>query len=160
VNKSQKKESCDQGVKIREDVNSTSRLSLKDSMCVADISAEKRNNVVKKVGVIKAKDKEAINIVINYKDSKEVINNSEKVFSAFNNNKDKNYKKSNKDKDIISKNKEGLSVSEINNNNNKEELSKVNVNKSNNKDCTKADDNSRKASVIKSDKNISGRGSC
>jgi hypothetical protein len=116
--------------------------------------------VVKKVGVVKARDKEAISIVINYKNSKKVINNSKEVFNTFNNNKDKDYKKSSKDKNIISKNRGGLGVSEVNGSNNKEGPSKVNVNKSDNKDCTETSDNNRGASVIRGNKNISKRESC
>jgi hypothetical protein len=157
INKSQKRKSCNLGVKIRENKNSISRLSLKDSVYVTDISAKKENSIVKKVGVVKAKDKQTVNIVINCKDSKKVINNNKKVFSTFNNNKNKDYKKSNKDKDIISKNRGGLSVNKVNNSNNKKGLNKVNVNKSNNKDCIKTGDNSRKVSIIKGNKNINRR---
>jgi hypothetical protein len=106
---------------------------LRDSTYVTDISAKKENNIIKKVSVVKAKNKQAISVVINYKGDKKVINNNKKVFNTFNNNKDKDYKESNKDKNIISKNKEGLSVSKVNRNNNKKGLSKVNVNKSDNK---------------------------
>jgi hypothetical protein len=105
MNKSQKEESYDLGVKIKKDKNSISRLSLRDSTCVTNISAEKGNNIVEKVSVIKARNKQTISIVINYKGDKKVINNNKKVFSTFNNNKDKDYKKSNKDKDAVSKNK-------------------------------------------------------
>jgi hypothetical protein len=129
-------------------------------VCVTDISAEKRNNIVEKVSVIKARDKQAISIIINYKGNKKVINNSKKVFNTFNNSKDKDYKKSNKDKNIISENKEGLSVSEVNSSNNKKEPSKVNINKSDNKDYIKASNNSKEVSIIKGDKNISKRESC
>jgi hypothetical protein len=155
VNKSQKKKSCDLGVGIKEDKDSISRLSLRDNACVVNISAKKGNNIVKKVGVIKAKDKQAISVVMNYKGNKEVINNSKKVFSVFNNNKDKDYKKSNKDKDVISENKGDLGVSKVNSSNNKKELSKVNISKSDNKDCTKTGDNSRRVSIIRGNKNIS-----
>jgi hypothetical protein len=117
-------------------------LSLGDSACVADTSAKKGNNIVKKVSVIKARDKQAVNVVINCKDGKEVINNNKKVFNTFNNNKDKDYKKSNKDKNTI---------------NNKKGLSKVNISKSDDKDCIKAGNNSKKVSVIKGDKNINKR---
>jgi hypothetical protein len=123
-------------------------------MCVADISAKERNNIIKKVDVVKAKDKEAVSVVTNYKDNKKVINNSKKVFNTFNNNKDKDYKKSNKNKDIISKNRGGLGISKINGNNNKKKPNKVNISKSDNKDYTKAGNNSREASVIRSNKNI------
>jgi hypothetical protein len=110
--------------------------------------------------VIKAKNKEAVNIVINYKGDKEVINNSKEVFNMFNNNKNKDYKKSSKDKNIVKKNRGGLGVNKVNSNNNKEGLSKVNVNKSNNKDYTKAGDDSKKVSTVRSNKNISEKGSC
>jgi hypothetical protein len=160
VNKSQKRESCDLSIRIKEDKDSINRLSLRDSVCIADISAKKGNNIIEKVSVIKAKDKQAVNIVINCKGNKKVINNSKKVFNTFNNSEDKDYKENNKNKDIISKNKEGLGISEVNNNNNKKEPSKVNINKSNNKDCIKAGNNSKKVSVIKGDKNISERKSC
>jgi hypothetical protein len=116
--------------------------------------------VVKKGGVIKARDKQVISIVINYESGKKVINNSKKVFSAFNNNKDKNYKKSNKNKNIISENKGGLGISEVNGSNNKKGPSKVNVNKSDDKDYTKASNNSKEVSVIKGDKNIGEKESC
>jgi hypothetical protein len=76
---------------------------------------------------------------------------------VFNKNKDKDYKKSSKDKNIISKNRGGLNISEVNNSNNKKRLSKVNINKSNNKDCIKASDNSREVSIIKGNKNINKR---
>jgi hypothetical protein len=132
-------------------------LSLGDSACVADTSAKKGNNIVKKVSVIKARDKQAVNVVINCKDGKEVINNNKKVFNTFNNNKDKDYKKSNKDKNTISKNKGGLDISEVNSSNNKKGLSKVNISKSDDKDCIKAGNNSKKVSVIKGDKNINKR---
>jgi hypothetical protein len=79
---------------------------------------------------------------------------------VFNNNKDKDYKKSSKDKDIISENRGDLGISKVNNSNNKEGPSKVNVSKSDNKDCTKAGNNSRKVSVVRGDKNISKRESC
>jgi hypothetical protein len=160
VNKSQKRESCDQDIKIREDIDSISGLSLRNSVCVANISVKKENNIIEKVSIIKAKDKKTVNIVTNYKGNKKVINNNKKMFSTFNNNKNKDYKKSNKDKNMINKNKGGLSISKVNNNNNKEGLSKVNINKSNNKDYTKAGDNSRKVSVIRDNKNISEKESC
>jgi hypothetical protein len=128
-------------------------------MYVANTSAKEENNVIEKINVVKAKDKKAVSIVINYKGDKEVINNSKKVFSTFNNNKDKNYKKSNKDKDIISKNKRGLNISKINSSNNKEGPSKVNINKSDDKDYIKAGNNSREASTVRGDKNIGGKGS-
>jgi hypothetical protein len=155
VNKSQKEESRDLGVKIEEDKDSISRLNLGDSAYVTDTSAEKGNSIVKKVGVVKARDKQAINVVINCKGNKKVINNSKKVFSVFNNNKDKDYKKSSKDKDVISENGRGLDVAEVNGSDNKKGLSKVDISKSNNKDYTKAGNNSRKVSVMKDDKNIS-----
>jgi hypothetical protein len=157
VNKSQKGESRDLGVRIREDKDSTSGLSLGDSVCVTDISAEKENSMVEKVGVVKAKDEQAVNIVINCKGDKEVINNSKKVFSAFNNNKNKDYKESNKDENTVSENRGGLGVNKVNSSNNKKEPSEVNVNKSDNKDCTKAGDNSRGVSVVRGDKNIGKR---
>jgi hypothetical protein len=157
VNKSQKEESCDLGVKIKEDKDNINRLSLKNSVCVADISAKKKNSIVKKVSVIKAKDKQAVSIVINYKSSKKVINNNKEVFNVFNNNKNKDYKKSNKNKNAISKNKGGLGVNKVNSNNNKKGLSKVNINKNNNKNCIKAGDNNKKVSIVRSDKNISKR---
>jgi hypothetical protein len=106
-------------------------LSLRDNKCVVNISAKKENSIVKKVSVVKAKDKEAVSIVMNYKGNKEVINNSKKVFSTFNNNKDKDYKKSSKNKNIISKNKRGLGVSKVNGSNNKKGLSKVNISENN-----------------------------
>jgi hypothetical protein len=127
---------------------------------VADISAEKGNSIVEKVSVIKARDKQAVSIIINCKSDKKVINNNKKVFNVFNNSENKDYKKSNKDKNIISKNRGDLSISEINSNNNKKGLSKVNVNKSDNKDCIKAGNNSRKVSVVRGDKNINKRESC
>jgi hypothetical protein len=157
VNKSQKEESCDLSVKIKENKDNINRLSLGDSVCVANTNTEKENSIIKKVSVIKAKDKQAVSVVIKYKDNKEVINNNKKEFNVFNNNKDKDYKESNKDKNIISKNKKGLSINKINNSNNKKELSKVNVNKSNNKDYTKAGDNSKEVSAVKDNKNIDGR---
>jgi homoaconitase/3-isopropylmalate dehydratase large subunit len=129
-------------------------------VCVANISAKKGNNIVKKVDVVKAKDKQAINVVINYKDGKKVINNSKEVFNTFDNNKDKDYKKSNKNKNTVNKNKGGLGISKVNSSNNKKGLSKVNISKSNNKDCIKTGDNSRKVSVIRGDKNISEKESC
>jgi hypothetical protein len=160
INKSQKEESRDLGVKIKEDKDSTSRLSLRNSICVANTSAKKRNNIVEKVGVVKARDKQAVSVVMNYKSGKKVINNNKKVFSMFNNNKDKDYKKSNKDEDTVSENKGGLGVSEVNSSNNKKGLSKVNINKNNNKDCTKAGDNSREVSAVKGDKNIGRKENC
>jgi hypothetical protein len=107
--------------------------------------------------VVKARDKQAVSVVINYESSKEVINNSKEVFNTFNNSKDKDYKESNKDEDIISKNRGGLGVNKVNSSNNKKGPSKVDINKSDNRDCTKAGDNSREVGVVKSDKNISGR---
>jgi hypothetical protein len=157
VNKSQKEESCDQGVEIEEDKNSTSRLSLRNGAYVTDINAKEENSVIEKSSVIKARDKQAVNIVINYKGGKKVINNNKKVFNTFNNNKNKNYKKSSEDEDAISENRGGLDVSEVNNSNNKKGPSKVNINKSNNRDYTKAGDNNREVSVVKGDKNIGGR---
>jgi hypothetical protein len=157
VNKSQKKESRDLGVKIRKDKDSTSRLSLEDSTYIANISAEEENNIIEKVSIIKARDKQAVSVIINCKGDKKVINDNKEVFSVFNNNKDKDYKESNKDKDAVSENKGGLGVDKINNSNNKKGPSKVNISKSNNKDCTKADNNSREVSAVKNDKNISGR---
>jgi hypothetical protein len=157
INKSQKKESRNLGVKIRENKDSTSRLSLRDSMYIVDTSAERGNNIVEKVSVVKARNKQAISVVMNYKSDKEVINNSKEVFNAFNNSKDKDYKKSNKDKNVISKNRGGLDVSEVNNNNNKKGPSKVNVSESDNKDYTKVGNNSRGVSAVKGDKNISGK---
>jgi hypothetical protein len=130
---------------------------LGDSVCVADISTKKENNMVKKVSIIKAKDKQAISVIMNYKGGKEVINNSKEVFSVFNNNKNKDYKESNKDKDVVNKNKGGLGVSKVNSNNNKKRPSKVNVYKSNNKDCTKVSDNSKEVIIIRGNKNISKR---
>jgi hypothetical protein len=124
-------------------------------MCVADISAKEGNNMVKKVSVIKAKDKKAVSIVTNCKSNEKVINNSKKVFSVFNNSKNKDYRKSSEDKNIISKNRGGLNINKVNSNNNKEEPSKVNINKSNNKDCTKASNNSKEVSTVRGDKNIS-----
>jgi hypothetical protein len=121
---------------------------------IANISIKEENNIIEKVSIIKAKDKQTVSVIINCKGDKKVINNNKKVFSTFNNNKDKNYKKSNKNENTISKNREGLSVSEVNSNNNKKRLSKVNINKSNNKDYTKVDNNSRRVSIIKDDKNI------
>jgi hypothetical protein len=129
-------------------------------MYIINTSAKKGNNIVKKVSVIKARDKQAVSVVINYKSGKKVINNSKKVFSAFDNNKNKDYKKSSKDKNIISENREGLSVSKVNNSNNKKGPSKVNINKSNNRNYTKVSDNSREVNIVKSDKNISKRESC
>jgi hypothetical protein len=118
-------------------------------MCVANTSAKKKNSMVKKVSVIKAKDKQAVNIIINYKDSKKVINNSKEVFSVFNNSKDKDYKKSNKDKNTINKNKRGLDVSEVNRSNNKKRLSKVNVSKSNNrKESNKNKDDNKEEGLL------------
>jgi hypothetical protein len=157
VNKSQKKKSRDLGVKIKKDKNSTSRLSLENSTCVVNTSAKKGNNVIEKVSVVKAKDKQAVSIIINYKGGKKVINNSKEVFNMFNNNKDKDYKKSNKNKNIISKNRGGLGVGKVNSSNNKKGPSKVNVNKSNNKDYTKANNNSKKVSTVKGNKNIGGK---
>jgi hypothetical protein len=159
VNKSQKEKSCDQGIKIKEDIDSISRLSLKDSVYVADISAKGKNSIIEKVSIIKAKDKEAVSVVTNYKGNEKVINNSKKVFNMFNNNKNKDYKKSSKNKNIISKNKKGLDINEVNSSNNKKELSKVNISESNNKDCTKTSDNSKEVSIVKSNKNIDKRGS-
>jgi hypothetical protein len=160
VNKRQKKESYDQGVKIREDKDSTNRLSLGDNVCVADISAERGNSIVEKVSVVKARDKQAVSVVINYKGGKKVINNSEKVFNTFNNNKNKDYKESNKDEDAVSENRGGLGVSEVNGSDNKKGPSEVNISKSNNKDYTKTGDNSKEVSVIRGDKNIGERESC
>jgi hypothetical protein len=110
--------------------------------------------------VVKARDKKAVNVVTNYKGGEKVINNSKKVFSMFNNNKDKDYKKSSENKNVISKNKEGLDINKVNSSNNKKRLSKINVSKSNNKNCTKTNNNSKKASVIRGDKNINRKGSC
>ena len=157
MNKSQKRKSRDLGVKIKENKNSISRLSLRDSTYVVDTSAKKGNNIVKKVSVVKAKDEQAVSVIMNCKGSKKVINNSKKVCSTFNNSKDKDYKKSNKNKDAISENKEGLGVSEVNNSNNKKRLSKVNISKSDNKDYTTADNNSREVSIVRGNKNIGAR---
>jgi hypothetical protein len=129
-------------------------------VCVADINVKKRNSIVEKVGVIKAKDKQAISIVMNYKGGKEVINNSKEVFSVFNNNENKDYKKNSEDKNTISKNRGDLGVSKVNNSNNKKKPSKVNISKSNDKDYTKASNNSKEVSVVKGDKNISRKESC
>jgi hypothetical protein len=156
VDKSQKGKSRDLGVGIREDKDSISGLSLGDGVYVADISAEKGNSMVEKVGVVKARDEQAVSVVINCKGGKEVINNSKKVFSAFNN-KNKDYKKSSEDKDAVSKNKGGLGVNKVNNSNNKKGPSEVNVNKSDDKDCIKAGDDSRGVSVIRGNKNIDRR---
>jgi hypothetical protein len=79
---------------------------------------------------------------------------------VFNNNKDKDYKKSSKNKNIVNKNREGLDVNKVNSSNNKEGLSKVNISKNNNKDCTKAGDDNREASAVRSNKNIGEKGSC
>jgi hypothetical protein len=79
------------------------------------------------------------------------------VFNAFDNNKDKNYKKSSKDKDAISENGRGLDVSEVDSSNNKKGLSKVNISKSNNRDCIEAGNNSREVSTVRGDKNIGGK---
>jgi hypothetical protein len=73
----------------------------------------------------------------------------------FNNNKDKDYKKSSKNKNIISENKKGLNISKVNSNNNKKRLNKVNINKSDNKDYIKVGNNSKEVSTVKGDKNIS-----
>jgi hypothetical protein len=160
MNKSQKRKSRDLGVKIRKDKDSTNRLSLGDNVCVANTNVKKRNSVVKKVSVVKAKDKQTVSIVINYKGDKEVINNNKKVFSTFDNNKDKNYKKSNKNKNVISKNKGGLGVNKVNGSNNKKGLSKVNINKSDDKDYIKTSNNSKEVSIVRGDKNISKKESC
>jgi hypothetical protein len=79
------------------------------------------------------------------------------VFNAFNNNKDKDYKKSSKNKNVINKNREGLGINKVNNSNNKKRPSNVNINKSNNKDYTKTSDNSKRMSIIRGDKNIGKR---
>jgi hypothetical protein len=160
VNKSQKKESCDLGVKIKENKDSTSRLSLKNSIYVVNTSAKEKNSIIEKVSIIKARDKQAVNVVMNYKNNKEVINNSKKVFSVFNNNENKDYKESNKDKNIISKNRGGLDISKVNSSNNKKRLSKVNISKSNNREYIKAGNNNKEVSIIRSNKNISGKESC
>jgi hypothetical protein len=160
VNKSQKEESRDLGVGIKEDKDSTNRLSLGDGTYIADTSVKEGNDMVKKVGVVKAKDKQAVSIVINCKGGKEVINDNKKVFSAFNNSKDKDYKKSNKDKNTVSENKRGLGVSKVNSSDNKKRPSKVNVSESDNKDCIKAGNNSRRVSAVKDDKNIGEKESC
>jgi hypothetical protein len=127
---------------------------------VIDISVKEKNNIVEKINVVKARDKQAVNVVINYKGDKEAINNNKKVFNVFNNSKDKDYKKSSENKDAISKNRGGLGVSEVNSSNNKKRLSEVNVNKSDNKDYIKTGDNSREVSTVRGDKNISEKKSC
>jgi hypothetical protein len=160
VDKSQKRESCDQGVRIEEDKDSTSGLSLGDSVCVADTSAKEGNSVVEKVSVVKARDEQAVSVVMNYKSSKEVINNSKGVFSAFDDNEDKDYRESNKDKDAVNENKGGLGVGEIDKSDDKEGLSEINISKSDNKECTKAGNNSGRVSAVKGDKNIGRRESC
>jgi hypothetical protein len=132
---------------------------LRNNKCVTNTSVKKRNNIIEKVSIIKAKNKEAVSIVINCKGDEKVINNNKKVFSTFNNNKDKDYKKNSKDKNVINKNKEGLGVDKVGGNNNKKGLSKVNVNKSDNKDYIKTGDNSREVSIIRGNKNINRRGS-
>jgi hypothetical protein len=43
----------------------------------------------------------------------------------FNNNKDKDYKKSNKDKNAISENRRGLGVNKVNNSNNKKNQARL-----------------------------------
>jgi hypothetical protein len=59
---------------------------------------------------------------------------------VFDNSENKDYKKSSEDKNIISKNKGGLSVGEVDNSDNKKGLSKVNVSKSDDRDYTEAGD--------------------
>jgi hypothetical protein len=46
---------------------------------------------MEEIGVVKAKDKGIISVFIDYEVSKDIINNSEEVFSAFDNSGDKDY---------------------------------------------------------------------
>jgi hypothetical protein len=46
---------------------------------------------VEEISVVKARDKGIVSIFINYKVSKDVVNNGEEVFSIFNNSGDKDY---------------------------------------------------------------------
>jgi hypothetical protein len=130
---------------------------LGDGTCVINTSAKRGNDIIEKVSIVKAKDKQAISIVINCKGDKKVINNNKKVFNVFDNNKDKDYKKSNKDKNVISENKGGLGVSEVNKSNNKKGLSKVNISKSNNRRKSSKDkgDNKEEGPVNYKDSNPS-----
>jgi hypothetical protein len=130
---------------------------LEDGTYVVNISAKEGNSVVEKVSVVKARDKQAVSVVMNYKGGKEVINNSEEVFSAFNNNKDKDYRKSSKDKDAVNKNGGGLGVGEVNSGDDKKGPSKVNVYKSDDKDYTKAGSDNKRVITVRGDKNIGGR---
>jgi hypothetical protein len=157
VDESQKGESRDLGVGIGEDEDSTSGLSLGDGACVADTSAEGGNGVVEKVGVVEARDEQAVSVVINCEGGKEVIDDSEEVFSAFDDSEDEDYRESSEDEDAVSENGGGLGVGEVDGSDDEKGPSEVDVGESDDGDCTEAGDDSGGVSAVRGDKNIGGR---
>jgi hypothetical protein len=88
-------------------------LGLRDNKSIIDTNIDAKDNKIREIGVVKPKDKEVIGAVINKvikvavnkgieaiinnNISKEVVNNKKKMFSAFDDSRDEDYRKSNKD---------------------------------------------------------------
>ena len=82
MNKSKRRESYNQSIRIREEEDSISRLNLKGDKYITNTSTNRKNNIAKGISIVKTRDKEV---------SKEVVNNNIEVFNTFNNSRDKDY---------------------------------------------------------------------